>query len=425
MSLNLGLGLGLTRNNDADTALVRALVNTAGYTASVSGVNVSTVRATTLLCPFSNVSLGNNVPCTRRFSLGGKVHDAFGAWQQVLNLVPGYTLSEGLSSFARSGITRTLVENSSTTKHTAYNSIALSNSTVYLVQGVVKRAAGTRNAIIIADTAGANTAGIGLNLTDGTSQAIVRGNGVATSASSKLLPDGSTRFSILISSPNWGGTVYFNIKNSITSPGTIDTYAGDGVSSVVFTGVSVTTVVVPFPLIGEATTVNADIHTFTIPTTQQTGAALFCGVPIYWGCPAGGPSPVLNGRYYEDGSDTEGITIANNNAVAVYGSAAVKYALFSAVPLQSPSVPRTLARIWTPTKQELWKDGFLAATGSGTYTWVTRSSVNIGNTSAGTKPFSGLVVGAFCQGFVPSPAQVGAWGRSVVRSLIPLSVPIT
>jgi hypothetical protein len=423
MSLGLGLGLGLTRNIDADSALVQALVNTAGYTASVSGVNVSTVRATTLLCPFSNVSLGNNVPCTRRFNLGGKVHDAFGAWPQVSNLVPGYTLSEGLSSFALSGITRTLVEDSSTTKHTAYNSITLSNSTVYLVQGIVKRAAGTRNATIIADT-GANTAGIGLNLTDGTSQAIVRGNGVATSASSKLLPDGSTRFSIRISSPNWGGTVYFNIKNSITSPGTIDTYAGDGVSSVVFTGVSVTTVVVPFPLIGEATTVNADIHSFTIPTTQQTGAALFCGVPIYWGCPAGGPSPVVNGRYYEDGSDIEGITIANNDAVAVYGYSTIKRPIFSVLPLQSPSVPRTVVRIWTPTKQELWKDGFLAGTGSGTYTWATRSSVKIGNTDAGTKPFSGLVVGAFCQGFVPSPAQVGAWSRSVVRSLLPLSEPI-
>ena len=423
MSFGLGLGLGLIRSSDPDAALVASIVQNPNYTASVAGTNVATTRATGLLCPFTGASLSNDVPCTRRIYLGGKAHDAFGAWPQVTNLMPGYSFSIGLNSYTKSGISRNVIEDLSGTKHTAFNSVALSNSTTYMIQGIAKRGVGSRNAVIYVDT-GANTAGIGLNLSDGTSQSIVRGNGIATKVSSNLLSDGSIRFSVLVSSPNWGGTVYQNLQLSATSPGSLDTYAGDGASSVIFTGVSITAVTVPFPLIGEATTVNADQHVFTIPTTTQTGAALVAGVPIYWSSPSGGPTPHSDGRYYEDGTDREGITIASNNQVAVYGGSVSKRTILSTLPQQSAGVPRTLTRTWSPTNQEMYKDGVFINNLPGSYTWETRSTVRIGNGKDYTRPFCGLVVIAFCNGFIPSTAAMAAWHRSVVRALQPLSVPI-
>jgi hypothetical protein len=275
--LSLGLGLGLAQSSDADAALLATIVNNPNYTASVAGTNVATTRATGLLCPFTGATLANNVPCTRRIYLGGKAHDAFGAWPQATNLTGAMTTNVGLASNTLSGIVRTITEDTASTAHTMESAPAftLTNATNYTVQATVRRVSGATPWVMIYFKAGANIAGVSVNVETGAVGNPNAGNGASTR---QVLSLGGGKFQISarISSAAWGGTGSLTVATS--SAETPDTHTGDG-SIFEITGAAVHALAVPVPPLGEATTVNADLHTFTV-ATNQIGAILACAVPI-------------------------------------------------------------------------------------------------------------------------------------------------
>jgi hypothetical protein len=419
--LSLGLGLGLAQSSDADAALLSSIVNNPNYTASVAGTNVATTRATELLCPFTGTALANNVPCTRRIYLGGKAHDAFGAWPQATNLTGAISTNVGLASNTLSGIVRTITEDTAATAHTMASASAftLTNATNYTVQATVRRVSGATPWVMIYFKAGANIAGVSVNVETGAVGNPNAGNGTSTRQVLSL-GGGKFKISALISSEAWGGTGLLTVATSNAE--TPDTHTGDG-SIFEITGAAVHALLIPVPPLGEASTVNENQHVMTTGV-GLSGAILACAVPIYWSSSAGSAHPSMQSARITDYQAGNDALLKSTSDISQKTDTTLQSASAAALAM-SASVPTTRFQSWDTNYLRLFRDGVQAAedaTLAGP--WVARTSFRVGGSSAANRTFYGLVLVGVCNGFIPSAAAMAAWHRSVVRALTPLSVPI-
>ena len=419
------LGLGLRPPGDGDSALLASIVNNANYTASVAGTNVATTRATSLLCPFGGVSLSNNVPCKRRVYLSGKAHDAFGAWPQTQNIA---TYSSDLTNAAwtktRCDIPATFysapngantaqkLREDSTSSSTHDLSRSIGSAAVHTVS--VRAKPDGRNWIVL-HTNGVNTY---FNVSSG----VIGTIGIGHTPSIQKLNDGW-----FLCSVTYTFTAAHFVAFRLATGDGVDSYSGDGTSGVLLWGPQITTGSVVLPYAETASspvTVNPDRHTMTV-STDQIGAILACVVPIYWSIGAGAIHPSgLTARILMDNVSSGHYLFRYNTDFTAKDDVASQSVSVSGLAM-SASVPQTRFSVWDSTKLELWRNGVLAGSDvSLSGPWVSKTGFLIGNVFALNRAWYGLVLVGVCNGFIPSAAAMGAWHRSVVKALQPLSVPI-
>lgn len=429
--LGLYPGVGLSPNINPDDVLVRSIVNNPNYTASVAGTNVATTRATGLLCPFTGTTLGNNVPCRRRIYLGGKAHDAFGAWPQTVNLFTNSDLGgSALAADTGSALNTTtnrgpnslpaqgFVEDSASSTHSMVTQTisGLSNSTTYTVSVRIKSTGRGFARLTITPASVTGWSPIGINLTTGAASA-----GVSTA-----LGNGWFRWSFQFTSSGTVGTPQLIFSGATAaSYADMETYLGDGISGFDVSGIQIVAGSVSLPLArtnGGTTTVNADLHTMTV-STNQTGAILACAVPIYWSAGAGAAHPSGFAARLFDASGADFLHNSTNDYAQKQDSSTE----FVSVPSlsRSASVPLTRAMTFSGSSLSLWRNGSLSGSDTSlSGSWLARSSYMLGSLAGLNRSWCGLVLVGVCNGFIPSDAAMAAWHRSVVRALQPLSVPI-
>jgi hypothetical protein len=416
--LGLYPGVGLY-DDDPDAALLSSIVNNPNYTASVAGTNVATTRATGLLCPFTGATLANNVPCTRRIYLGGKAHDAFGAWPQTAQIIKNSLFTYTSGNFVTGWLNFGADPNSMS---------VLPAETVGSLSVRPQRIASTVSGsfgfqqTVASITSGTYTISIWLKRT-----------GTCTGAFSLFL-SGCTPNTYVIADNTLLNSLSVGVWTKISKQITIT--SGSATAFVFFvsggTGTDIavalpqftlSSVELPFvPTTGTAQTVNADAHVFTV-ATDQIGAVLACAVPIYWSIGAGvaHPSGQIARKFDSNGTDYIG---RDTNAISAKQDSGSESASASGLAL-SASVPMTSYQTFDGSSLTLWRNGsFVANDNTLSGSWAARSSYIVGNTSSLNRAWSGLVLLGVCNGFIPSSAAMAAWHRSVVRALTPLSVPI-
>ena len=419
------LGLGLRPPGDGESSLLASIVSHPNYTASVAGTNVSTTRATSMTCPFTGITLGNNIPCTRRIYLGGKAHDAFGAWPQYQQLL---TQSNNLAAWQFLDATpsgNTVTEGSAGSSYAATPSSSPFTAAATICATIkVRSSTLTWLRVIVRDSSTSNGCSIWINLqTKKLGTVSNAGSGTGWSATATVQSDGFIRL-VIIGSCGGAGTTATIRSVSASANGSITKVNG---SVYEIKQAQLTQSLVAFPY-AETTsspvTVNENKHLMTV-NVGVSGAYLVCAVPTFWSVGANIAHPSAGQARLCEAAANDGVYRTNNDFVNKVDAGGTQGPTTSGLSL-TENVPTTRFCTWDSSAVSMFRDGvFSISDTSLSPPYTTRTSIGIGCSPAtANQNWCGLVLVGVCDGFIPSASAMGAWHRSVVRALQPLSAPI-
>jgi hypothetical protein len=343
--------------------------------------------------------------------------------QPWINLCPVCSgAGTGLASNTKTGLARSLVEDTSTGDHYVSTAIAsdIPDNTPHTIVGIVSRVSGSRHGFVRIFS-GANAGDLVVNLDTGAVAVFSAGTVTASAATTRALGSGRYHVSFQITSTNFGASqaILFGINENGSTPDA--NFTGDGASGVTYEGFTIVAGTVIPPNVAEGATAAADLSPWTTgaPNNSVSGELTIIEAPIGWSAAALGANPFavdINLAYAVSGVDVLYRTGTNSEG-ALKTDGALQNTLLGSL-AEAENTLRMHGMQWDSTALRYYRGPTLAREDATlSPPWVNRVSWYIGSGGGGVSSWRGFCAAIEAPGGMTA-AERAAFSRQVTGAVI-------